>query len=46
MTGPTTALVVCSLAVAAAAGPLYSLSERAAHDLLDRDGYVERVLRP
>ena len=43
---PTAALVACSLAVAAAAGPLYALCERAAGDLLARDTYVERVLRP
>jgi multicomponent Na+:H+ antiporter subunit D len=41
---PTAALVACSLAIAAAAGPLYALSERAARDLLDRDGYIEEVL--
>ena len=41
---PTAALVVCSLAVAAAAGPIYSLSERTARDLLDRNSYIESVL--
>jgi multicomponent Na+:H+ antiporter subunit D len=46
MVAPTAALVACSLAVAAAAGPIYSLSERTARDLLDRDAYVMRVLRP
>ena len=46
MVAPTAALVVCSLAVAVAAGPIYSLSERTARDLLDRDGYIERVLHP
>jgi multicomponent Na+:H+ antiporter subunit D len=44
MVVPTAALVACSLAVAAAAGPLYALSERAARDLLDRDGYITQVL--
>ena len=46
MVVPTAALVACSLAVAVAAGPLYSLSERAARDLLDRDRYIEKVLAP
>jgi multicomponent Na+:H+ antiporter subunit D len=45
MVAPTAALVACSLAVAAAAGPLYALSQRTAHDLLDRDSYIEAVLR-
>ena len=39
----TGGLVACSLAVAAAAGPLYALSQRTAHDLLDRNSYVEQV---
>ena len=43
---PTAALVGCSLAVAAAAGPLYALSERAAQDLSNRDGYITQVLAP
>jgi multicomponent Na+:H+ antiporter subunit D len=42
---PTAAVVACSLAVAAAAGPLYSLSERTATDLLDRTAYVSEVTR-
>ncbi|MDQ4091798.1 MAG: Na+/H+ antiporter subunit D, partial [Actinomycetota bacterium] len=42
---PTTAVVACSLAVAAAAGPLYGLSERTARDLLDRTAYVAEVTR-
>ena len=46
MVAPTAALVACSLAVAAAAGPLYALSERAARDLLDREGYITQVLDP
>ena len=41
----TAAVVVCSLAVAAAAGPLYGLSDRTAHDLLDRRGYIAEVSR-
>ena len=39
---PTAALVACSLAVAAAAGPIYALSERTARDLLDRDALHRR----
>ena len=39
------AVVVCSLAVAAAAGPLYGLSNRTAHDLLDRTDYITEVSR-
>jgi multicomponent Na+:H+ antiporter subunit D len=46
MVGPTVALVACSLAVAAAAGPLYALCERAAADLLDRDAYLQEVISP
>ena len=33
-----------SLAIAVAAGPLYALSERAAHDLLDPSSYIRAVL--
>jgi multicomponent Na+:H+ antiporter subunit D len=44
MVATTAAVVACSLAVAAAAGPLYALSERAAQDLLARDGYIQAVL--
>ncbi|HEX2119920.1 MAG TPA: Na+/H+ antiporter subunit D [Acidimicrobiales bacterium] len=40
---PTAAVVACSLAVAAAAGPLYSLSERTAEELLDRTAYIAEV---
>jgi multicomponent Na+:H+ antiporter subunit D len=43
MMGSTAALVACSLAVAAAAGPIYALSERTAADLLDRDRYIRQV---
>jgi multicomponent Na+:H+ antiporter subunit D len=39
------AVVVCSLAVAAAAGPLYGLSHRTANDLLDRSDYIAEVSR-
>jgi hypothetical protein len=38
--------VACSLAIAAAAGPIYAISERTAQDLLDRQGYIEKVLGP
>ena len=41
---PTAVLVAGSLAIAAAAGPLYSLSERTARDLLDRNAYIQTVL--
>jgi multicomponent Na+:H+ antiporter subunit D len=44
MVAPTLALLACSLAVAAAAGPVYAFSERAAHDLLDREAYIAEVL--
>jgi len=46
MIAPTAALVACSLAIAIAAGPLYSLSERTARDLLDREAYIGEVLGP
>ena len=46
MLASTSALVALSLAIAAWAGPLYNLSERAAHDLIDPTPYVEAVLEP
>jgi multicomponent Na+:H+ antiporter subunit D len=46
MVAPTVALVACSIVVAVAAGPIFGFSERAAHDLLDRQGYVDKVLAP
>jgi multicomponent Na+:H+ antiporter subunit D len=46
MVVPTVALVACSLAVAAAAGPIYAFSERAGRDLLDPQSYVDEVLAP
>jgi multicomponent Na+:H+ antiporter subunit D len=46
MVVPTAALLAGSLAVAAAAGPVFAYSERAARDLLDRDAYIARVLGP
>jgi multicomponent Na+:H+ antiporter subunit D len=44
MVVPTVLLVVCGLAVAVAAGPLFELSERTADDLLDPSRYVSTVL--
>jgi multicomponent Na+:H+ antiporter subunit D len=44
MIGPTVALAVASLAIAAAAGPLYELAERTAIDLLDPAAYRHAVL--
>ena len=41
---PAVALVVCTLAIALAAGPLFSLSQRTAADLLHPDRYVHEVL--
>jgi multicomponent Na+:H+ antiporter subunit D len=46
MVGPTAALVVLSLGIAAGSGPLYDLSKRAARDLVDSRSYVTEVLRP
>ncbi|MGB3409892.1 MAG: Na+/H+ antiporter subunit D [Microthrixaceae bacterium] len=46
MVGSTASLVILSLAIAVASGPLYNLSERAAHDLVDTSNYVEAVLVP
>ncbi len=44
MIAPTAALAALSLAIALFAGPLYSLSERAAADLLDPSTYRHAVL--
>jgi multicomponent Na+:H+ antiporter subunit D len=46
MAGSAAVLVVLSLVIALYAGPLYSLSERAAEDLIDPTAYVETVLGP
>jgi multicomponent Na+:H+ antiporter subunit D len=46
MVAPTAAVIACSLAIALAAGPIYSFSERAARDLVNRDSYIEEVLSP
>ena len=43
---PTAALMVLSVAFAAAAGPLYELCQRAAADLLDPAEYLRAVLQP
>ena len=40
----TATLVAVSLAIMVAAGSLFALSERAAHDLLDPSSYVRAVL--
>ena len=44
MVGSTAALVALSLAIAVSAGPLYGLSERTAHDLIEPSAYVDTVL--
>ena len=44
MAGATAAVVAMTLAVVVGAGGLYSVSERAGRDLLERDPYVEAVL--
>jgi multicomponent Na+:H+ antiporter subunit D len=44
MIAPTVALAVASLAIAAAAGPLYELAQRTATDLLDSTAYRQAVL--
>jgi multicomponent Na+:H+ antiporter subunit D len=44
MSAPTAALLAVSLAMAVAAGPLYSFTERAAADLLDPTAYRHVVL--
>ena len=41
---PTAVLVAVSLAIMVAAGELFALSERAAHDLLDPSSYIRAVL--
>ncbi len=43
MRAATVGLVMVTLAIAAAAGPLYELSERAATDLLDRGPYLDAI---
>jgi multicomponent Na+:H+ antiporter subunit D len=43
---PTVGLVACSLAVAAAAGPIYAFSQRTAGELLDPGSYITAVSRP
>ena len=46
MVASTSALVACCLAVAVAAGPIYSLSQRTAEDLMNPAGYIDEVLGP
>ena len=43
---PTAALMMLSIAIAVAAGPLYELCQRAAADLLDPTEYLRAVLQP
>ncbi|MGO0575860.1 Na+/H+ antiporter subunit D [Ornithinimicrobium panacihumi] len=42
--GPTTAIVVVTVAITVVAGPLYDVTTRAAVDLLSREPYVTSVL--
>jgi multicomponent Na+:H+ antiporter subunit D len=44
MVGATAALVALSLVIAATAGPLYTITERAAADMLDSTDYLRAVL--
>ena len=45
MVTPTAVLVVCSLAIAVAAGPdLRASASAPPRDLLDRDSYIDKVL--
>ncbi len=46
MTAAAVGAVAAGLSITVVAGPLYSLSERAAEDLLDPAGYVSAVLDP
>ena len=44
MVGATVSLVTMSLAITVVAGPLFALTDRAAHDLLERSPYISTVL--
>jgi multicomponent Na+:H+ antiporter subunit D len=44
MTGATVGLVAMSLVITVVAGPLFALTDRAAHDLLERSPYISAVL--
>jgi len=44
MIGSTASLVIVSLGISVAAGPLFDLAERAAGDLIDTNNYVEAVM--
>jgi multicomponent Na+:H+ antiporter subunit D len=44
MVGATAALVVLSVAIAVAAGPLYALAERTAEELMTPEVYIDAVL--
>ena len=42
----TAAMLACSLAIAAAAGPLYAFSDRTARDLMAPSTYIDEVMGP
>jgi multicomponent Na+:H+ antiporter subunit D len=44
MVAPTGALIAVGLTLTVLAGPIFSYSERAAHQVLDRGEYVGAVL--
>jgi multicomponent Na+:H+ antiporter subunit D len=44
MIGATVSLVAMSLVITVVAGPLFALTDRAAHDLLERSPYISAVL--
>ena len=44
MVGSAAALALVGVGLTVVAGPLYAYTERAAHDLRDRTGYIEAVL--
>ena len=44
MLGPASALVACTVALTFVAGPLFSYTDRAGRDLVERTPYVEAVL--
>ena len=44
MAVPTLMLVVVGLALTVLAGPLFSLTERSAHEVMQRDPYIQTVL--
>jgi multicomponent Na+:H+ antiporter subunit D len=44
MVGSTLGLVVLGVALTVFAGPLFAVSDQAAHDMLDRSSYIQAVL--